>query len=160
MDEAQQTIIQNILNSKKAVIDELNNKKISISTRLQDIQLNQINKIKKTCYNEYMWFVKNGIIAENSNGLDFSIKDAANTNLAREKIIEFDECIIKNNLNIEGIKFEENKQSKASYNRCSKWCLLKEDSSLFESCYLNCFDEYVSEMNKSYKDMEDKLGKY
>jgi hypothetical protein len=158
MDDVKQNIVNFILQSKKQELDSLNHRRMTIGAKWEKIQYQTLEKIKKTCYNQYIWFIKNGIVNENSNSLDLSLKTTTDRDEAKLKIKELDICVLENGINIDNTmsSFNNNK-AKANYTKCSKLCLLKFDE-LFEGCYTDCLTEYTNSMNDIYNITESKLN--
>jgi hypothetical protein len=132
-----------------------------ISSKIDDIKGQVVEQVKKKCYEPYMWFLRNGNISHSTNGLELSVKDKTNKEEAFSKIKEFDKCITKNNLNIDNllINIEDDEKPNNNYAKCSKRCLIEQDNT-FEKCYLDCFNNYVKDMNRVLKDLEHKLSNY
>jgi hypothetical protein len=161
MDEAKQGVINTILQDRKEDIDNLNHRKMMISAKLGELRSQTLDKIKKTCYSQYIWFIKNGTVRETSKGFDLSIHDSTNPEEASFKIKQFDDCVNNNNLSIDGIltSLGDDSKIKASYSKCSRLCLLKLDEQ-FEGCFRECLNGYTGSMSEMFKDTEEKLDKY
>ncbi len=150
--------IKDVLHQRKSELDNLKHRRAVIDSRLNSFQEEFLNTIKKKCYESYIWFVKNGLVKEVMFGMEFEVTNPKEIINAKQKIANFDDCIVKHNLGIgDFMKDYKLEEAKHKYDRCTDECAKVSD---FSECFNNCLSTYMRDLEKNFNHIENKIDHY